>query len=220
MIATPDKQFMTPDAYLEWGSRQDIRHEYVNGEVYAMTGGTLSHNDIALNLYSSLRSHVRAKGYRMNAIDAKVRIAEQGPFFYPDLLISCDLRDRTAFKFVQFPCLIAEVLSPGTESYDRGEKFAQYRQLSSLQDYVLISSAKPSVEVFHLNERGKWELTPCGNGDVIQFASIDFACPYRRTRKMIGVSVVTLREVTAHLQPPAHSNSSRIKPVIVLMGVY
>ncbi len=168
---------MTPDAYLEWEAQQDIRHEYVNGEVYAMIGGTLSHNDIALNLYSSLRSHVRAKGCRMNAIDAKIRIAEPGPFFYPDLLISCDPTDKAALKFVQFPCLIAEVLSPSTESYDRGEKFAQYRHLSSLQDYVLISSVRPSIEVFHLNERCKWELTPYVDGDVIQFTSIDFECP-------------------------------------------
>jgi Uma2 family endonuclease len=177
MITTPDKRYMTPEIYLEWEAQQEVRHEYLNGEVYAMTGGTLPHNDIALNLYSSLRTHIRSRGCRMNVIDAKIRIAEHGPFFYPDLLISCDPQDKSALKFVQFPCLIAEVLSPSTESYDRGEKFAQYRRLESLQEYVLISSAKPSVEIFRLNERHKWELTPYSAGEMIQFSSIGFECP-------------------------------------------
>jgi Uma2 family endonuclease len=176
VIAIPNPKLMTPAEYLEWEAQQENRHEYLNGEVYAMTGGTLAHNDIALNLYSSLRAHIRARGCRMNAIDAKTQITEQGPFFYPDLLISCDPRDKAAVKFVQFPCLIAEVLSPGTESYDRGEKFAHYRRLESLQEYLLISSTKPSVEIFRLNERHKWELTPYEAGETMQLTSIDFEC--------------------------------------------
>ena len=148
MIATVEQQHLTPDEYLKWEAQQEGRYEYLNGEVYAMTGGTLAHNDVALNLFSTLRVHTRARGCRMNAIDAKTQIAEQGPFFYPDLLVSCDPRDKAAVKFVQFPCLIAEVLSSSTESHDRGEKFAQYRRLDSLQEYVLISSTKPSVEIF------------------------------------------------------------------------
>ncbi len=183
MIAISDKPYMTPEEYLEWEETQELRYEYVDGvvyakdEVYGMTGGTLAHNDIALNLYSALRSPIRTKGCRVNVADVKVQTAETGAFFYPDLLISCDPRDKTAIKFVRFPCLIAEVLSPSTESYDRGAKFAQYRRLESLREYLLISSEKISVDIFRLNERHKWELTPYAAGEIVQFTSIDFECP-------------------------------------------
>lgn len=182
MIAISDKPYMTPEEYLEWEEQQELRYEYVDGvvyakdEIYGMTGGTLAHNDIALNLYSALRSSMRTKGCRVNVADVKVQTAETGAFFYPDLLISCDPRDKSASKFVRFPCLIAEILSPSTESYDRGAKFAQYRRLESLREYVLISSEKISVDIFRLNDSQKWELTPYAAGEIVQFTSIDFEC--------------------------------------------
>jgi Uma2 family endonuclease len=107
----------------------------------------------------------------------QVQTVETGAFFYPDVLISCDPRDKTASKFVCFPCLIAEILSPSTEAYDRVAKFAQYRRLESLREYVLISSEKISVDIFRLNDSQKWELTPYAAGEIVQFTSIDFECP-------------------------------------------
>ncbi|KJH71500.1 Uma2 family endonuclease [Aliterella atlantica] len=183
MIAISDKPYMTPEEYLEWQETQELRYEYVDGvvyakdEVYGMTGGTLAHNDIALNLYSALRSPIRTKGCRVNVADVKVQTAETGAFFYPDVLISCDSRDKIATKFVRFPCLIAEILSPSTEAYDRVAKFAQYRRLESLREYVLISSEKVSVDIFRLNGSHKWELTPYSAGEIVQFTSINFECP-------------------------------------------
>lgn len=182
MIAISDKPYMTSEQYLEWEETQELRYEYLDGvvyakdEIYGMTGGTLAHNDIALNLYSALRSFIRTKGCRVNVADVKVQTAETGAFFYPDLLISCDPRDKTASKFVRFPCLIAEILSPSTEAYDRVAKFAQYRRLESLREYVLISSEKISVDIFRLNDSQKWELTPYNAGEIVQFTSIDFKC--------------------------------------------
>lgn len=178
MIATPDKQHMTPEAYLEWEARQEVRHEYLNGEVYAMTGGTLPHNTIAINLTTLLKHPVRSRGCRVFMADVKVQISGVGnPYFYPDVAVTCHPEDKQSTKYLKHPCLIVEVLSPGTEAYDRGEKFAQYRRLESLQEYVLINSEKLSVEIFRLNERHKWELTPYTSGDIIQFNSIEFACP-------------------------------------------
>lgn len=183
MIAIPDRSYMTPDEYLEWEEKQELRYEYVDGvvyakgEVYGMTGGTLAHNDIALNLYSALRSPIRTKGCRVNVADVKVQTAEAGAFFYPDLLVSCDPRDKTAIKFIRYPCLIVEILSPSTESYDRGAKFAQYRRLESLREYVLISSEKIEVEIFRRGDRNKWELTPYAAGETVQLTSVDFECP-------------------------------------------
>lgn len=178
MIATPDKQYMTPEEYLEWEAQQEVRHEYLNGEIYAMTGGTLPHNTIAINLTTLLKQPVRRRGCRIFMADVKVQILTVGnPYFYPDIVVTCHPEDKQSTKYLKHPCLIVEVLSPGTEAYDRGEKFAQYRCLESLQEYVLINSEKLSVEIFRLNERHKWELTPYAAGEIIQFSSIEFECP-------------------------------------------
>ena len=125
-----------------------------------MTGGTLPHNDIALNLYTALRPFLRRRGCRGNVAGVKVCIEDGGAFFYPDLLVSCHPQDLTALTFVQHPTVIVEVLSPATESYDRGAKFAQYRRLDSLWEYVLISSDRINVELFRLNDFRRWELIP------------------------------------------------------------
>ena len=176
MIAVPNYPRISPDEYFEWEARQEIRYEYINGEVFAMAGGTIDHSTIAANLIALLRPHVRGRNCRVLGSDAKVGIPKNGEFFHPDLLVTCDDRDRNAAKAVFYPTLIIEVLSPSTEAYNRGGKFARYRQLSSLCEYVLVSSEQFEVEAFRLNERHKWELTSYSKGDLVQFASIDFEC--------------------------------------------
>lgn len=184
MIASRHSNQMSPQEYLIWEEQQPFKHEYLDGEAYAMTGGTLPHNDIALNLYRALYPHLRGKGCRINVADAKVQVTEAGPYFYPDVVISCDERDRRALRAVQYPCLIVEVLSPSTEGVDRGAKFKNYRQLQSLQDYVLIDSERMSVECFHRIEHGKWELTSYPPDDQsltaqdtqVYFPGINFCC--------------------------------------------
>ena len=176
MIAIPNNLKISPDEYFEWEAKQEIRHEYINGEVFAMAEGTIDHSAIAANLIALLRPHVRGRNCRVLGSDAKVGISKSGEFFYPDLLVTCDDRDRHSAKAVFYPTLIIEVLSPSTEAYNRGGKFARYRQLNSLCEYVLVSSERFCVEAFRLNERGKWELTPYGEGDLVQLASIGFEC--------------------------------------------
>ena len=176
MIAVPNNPRISPDEYFEWEARQEIRYEYINGEVFAMAGGTIDHSTIAANLIALLRPHVRGRNCRVLGSDAKVGISKNGEFFYPDLLVTCDDRDRNAAKAVFYPTLIIEVLSPSTEAYNRGGKFARYRQLTSLCEYMLVSSERIEVEAFRLNERGKWELTAYGNSDLVQFSSIEFEC--------------------------------------------
>jgi Uma2 family endonuclease len=127
MIAIPEQpQKMTIEEYLEWEPLQDVRYEYVNGEVFAMTGGTIPHNDIALNLYRALYPHLRSRGCRANVSDVKVQVSPKSPYYYPDVIVSCDPQDLKAPNFIQSPKLIAEVLSPGTSAKDRGEKFTYY----------------------------------------------------------------------------------------------
>lgn len=185
MIADPKKQPMTPIEYLEWEAQQPFKYEYLHGIPYAMTGGTIPHNDIALNLYRILYPHLRTKGCRVNVADVKVQVSSNGPYFYPDIVVSCDDQDRRARQLIQAPCLIVEVLSPGTAGFDRGDKFRAYRRLSTLQEYVLIDSETRSVDCYRRNDRGKWELTaypPDEESDndsdpEVQFTSIDFRCP-------------------------------------------
>ncbi|PHJ56149.1 hypothetical protein VF14_28240 [Nostoc linckia z18] len=177
MIANSNRKYMSPQEYLEWEERQDIKYEYINGEVFAMTGGTIPHTSIALNLASALKSHLRGSPCRAFMADAKVAVTENGPFHYPDVVVSCDERDRQAIQFIQYPCLIVEVLSPSTEAYDRGKKFMQYRRIQTLQEYVLIDAEKMSLDCFRLNDRGIWELHPYEEGNEVHLTSVDFRFP-------------------------------------------
>ncbi len=173
MIAVPEFQPLTPQQYFEWEAQQELRYEYFDGNVFAMTGGSLSHGRIGLNVSSLLKSRVQGQGYLVFNSDGKVGISEAGPFTYPDTSVSCDERDRTATEFIQFPCLIVEVLSPSTEAYDRGDKFALYRQLESLQEYVLVGSETKTVEVFRRESNGIWSFIPYAGEDEVEFASVE-----------------------------------------------
>ena len=164
---------MTVEEYLIWEPQQDVRYEYVNGEVFAMTGGTIPHNDIALNLYSALRPHLRPRGCRVNVSDVKVQLTA-GPYYYPDLVVSCHSQDLNSRKFIQHPKLIVEVLSPRTEAKDRGEKLAYYRTIPSLAEYVLIDSEKIAVECYRRGEGRLWLYYSYTAGEVINLESIEF----------------------------------------------
>ncbi|MBD2240588.1 Uma2 family endonuclease [Aulosira sp. FACHB-113] len=174
MVASQQPQKMTIEEYLAWEPLQDLRYEYVNGEVFAMTGGTIPHNDIALNLYTALRPHLRARGCRVNVSDVKVQLTPTSAYYYPDVVVSCDPQDLNARKFIQNPKIIAEVLSPGTSSKDRGEKFTNYLQMPSLQEYLLIDSEKISVERYCRGEGRMWLYYPYTEGDIVTLSSIEF----------------------------------------------
>ncbi|WP_309736833.1 Uma2 family endonuclease [Chamaesiphon sp. OTE_75_metabat_556] len=181
MVASVDRLFMSPTEYLAWEEEQPFRNEYLNGEVYAMTGGTLPHNSIALNLASALKNRLRGTGCRVFINDIKVQVSTKGPYFYPDVVVGCNSEDFKSKKLISHPRLIIEVLSPGTESYDRGEKFKQYRQMPSLQEYIIIDPRQVSIECYRLNDRQKWELTPYSSEDltdptIVEFPCIEFEC--------------------------------------------
>jgi Uma2 family endonuclease len=125
MIASLQPQKMTPEEYLVWELSQEIRHEYCNGEVFSMAGGTKNHDELAFNLRAALIAHVRAHGCQMSGSDVKVLVSQGFSYRYPDLSISCDARDQANNTFYEFPILIAEVLSPVTESVDRIDKFKE-----------------------------------------------------------------------------------------------
>lgn len=176
MLAFSNSPKLTPEEYFEWEASQEIRHEYINGEVFAMTGGTINHSTIAINIGALLHPHVRGKGCRVLGSDARIGITPKGEFFYPDLSVTCDERDRNAVNAIFYPKLIIEVLSPSTEAYNRGGKFACYRKIASLEEYVLVSSENILVESFRLNDRHRWELQTFEESDTVYLSSIDFEC--------------------------------------------
>ncbi|WP_373525983.1 Uma2 family endonuclease [Nostoc sp.] len=175
MVAIPQQPLkMTIEEYFAWELQQELRYEYVNGEVFAMTGGTIPHNDIALNFYRALYPHLRARGCRVNVSDVKVQVTPQSPYYYPDVIVSCDPQDLNARKFIQNPTIIAEVLSPSTSGKDRGEKFTNYLKIPSLQEYLLIDSQTISVERYCRGEGRMWLYYPYTEGDIITLPSIEF----------------------------------------------
>ncbi len=177
MIAQPENyQRMTAEEYLEWEVKQEFRHEYVDGKILAMTGGSLPHNDIAINFCIALKSHVRQRGCRVNMSDAKVKDAKNNRYFYPDLVISCNADDLKARDFIQHPSVIIEVLSPSTRGYDRDEKFKYYRQIDSLQEYVLVDSESNSVEIYQRGEGRMWLYSAYTEGEDFTLSSIEFNC--------------------------------------------
>ena len=137
------------EEYLQGEPLSELRHEYVDGEVFAMAGGLLNHNTIALNAASELRTHLRGKPCRAFMADALVRVLafQQDVFYYPDVMVGCDDRDTNA-QFLRFPKLIIEVLSKSTERVDRNEKFLRYITIPTLEEYVLAVQKCQAVTIF------------------------------------------------------------------------
>jgi Uma2 family endonuclease len=177
MVAIPNSQYMTPQEYFDWEEQQPLKYEYINGEVFAMTGGTVNHGTIGANCHYQLKTHLRGGSCRPFIFDVKLGVSDNGPYHYPDVMVSCDERDKRATKIIYHPCLIVEVLSPSTEGIDRGKKFQNYRQISTLKEYFLISAEQMMVECFRLNDKGLWELHIYNQGDEINLTSIDFKFP-------------------------------------------
>jgi Uma2 family endonuclease len=171
MIAVPHNYFSADD-YLQWEEQQEEKHEYVDGKMYAMAGASEDHIDITTNLTVILSNHLRGKDCKLFPSDMRLNIASKKIYYYPDLLVTCDERDRFNKKQKNYPCLIIEVLSESTESKDRGVKFANYQTIQSLQEYVLISQWEQRIEVFRRNAKF-WVLQTYTAGELIELQSIN-----------------------------------------------
>jgi Uma2 family endonuclease len=158
MIASPEPFHLAPAAYLQIEENSSVKHEYIDGQAYAMAGASDAHVTIAGNLFALLRNHLRGSDCRVYISDMKARLESLNRFYYPDVMVTCDNRDRETPLYKSFPCLIVEVLSDSTEAFDRGDKFADYQSLETLQEYVLINTKRQRVECFRRKERGLWEL--------------------------------------------------------------
>jgi Uma2 family endonuclease len=174
MIAYPDHFYLAPEEYLQAEEQNLLKHEYIDGQVYAMAGASDSHVTIALNVASLLKSHLRGSRCRVFMSDMKARIESLNTYYYPDVMVTCDDRDRELTTYKRYPCLIVEVLSQSTEGFDRGDKFADYQQLDTLQEYVLISAHRQRVDCFRRNSEGLWVLHSYLTHSEVMLTSIDF----------------------------------------------
>jgi Uma2 family endonuclease len=141
------KRPMTAAEFLAWDETQTLKHEFVRGEVFAMTGGVDRNNTVALNVAIALRLHLRGSRCRVYASDVRLRVEAADCYFYPDVMVTCsdaDLGDRV---LKSEPVLVVEVLSPSTAAFDRGDKFADYRALPSLREYLLIDVDRQRCEL-------------------------------------------------------------------------
>lgn len=163
--------------YLDWENLQTTKHEYVQGETFAMAGAGEAHVTISLNVAAALKQHLRGTPCRTYIADMKVQAKAVDAFFYPDVFVTCSAADAARNDAKEDPTLVVEVLSPSTAAYDRGLKFEYYRRLPSLQEYVLIDTERASVDVFRRNESGLWVLHPFAAPASVELASVELSLP-------------------------------------------
>lgn len=172
MIALPQNYFSAND-YLQWEEQQEEKHEYVDGQVYAMAGATENHVSLTGNFAAIILSHLRGTQCKVLSSDMKAYIAAKSIYYYPDILVTCDERDRQTKKHKSYPCLIIEVLSNSTEAKDRGVKFANYQTIETLQEYVLVNQQEQRIEVFRRTDRKFWLLQTYTTGESVELQSIN-----------------------------------------------
>lgn len=164
----------TPDQYLVLERAADYKSEYINGQIYAMAGASRAHNLIAFNVGGEIRSQLKGRSCEGYGSDMRVKVAPTGLYTYPDISVACgEIQFDDAQKDTLLnPTVLIEVLSPSTEAYDRGEKFAHYRRLPSLLEYLLIAQDRHRVEQF-VRQGEQWLLTEFNDlQSIVQVASI------------------------------------------------
>jgi Uma2 family endonuclease len=158
MVVLSEPHYLTPEEYLVWETQNASKHEYRQGEAYAMAGTTDRHNILIGNLYSLIRAHLRGSACRVYFAEVKARLETRNCFYYPDLMVTGDPRDPETPLYKRFPKLIVEVLSESTEAFDRGDKFNDYQTLETLTEYVLINTQRQRIEIFRRNGDKFWFL--------------------------------------------------------------
>jgi Uma2 family endonuclease len=181
-MSEPSKvPYMTVEEYLKHEDFAMVRHEYVRGQIFAMTDATEAHNVICGNLFTRVHAHVRGSGCRAFMNDMKVRVEVSDSFYYPDMMVTCEpFEAKSVYK--ASPVLIIEALSPSTRQIDRREKLVAYQQLSSLQEYVIVHQSKPLVELYRKQEDGKWTVSMLRTFDKLYLQSLPnkpFSVPVR-----------------------------------------
>lgn len=172
-LAKPKTKINVND-YLKDENSSEIRHEYIYGEIFAMSGASASHNIISGNIFGNLWTHLKSSSCQAFSENMKLKADEQ-TFYYPDVMVACDKTPKSAY-YREEPILLVEILSPSTERTDRHEKLAVYKKITTLREYLIVSQDKIYVEVYRRTGDDNWESEIYDEIDsVIQLISIDFA---------------------------------------------
>ncbi len=177
MIVETQRNYYTPEEYLELEKNAEYKHEYRNGEIIPMTGGTTNHNKIAVNFSFYFKLAKRGENYEIFIGDVRLWVEDYQLYTYPDVMVIAGeiIYHGTGTTTVTNPLLIVEVLSKSTKDYDRGDKFKYYRSIPSLREYIMVDQYGFHIEQFAKNSEGKWVLTEYDSEAVeLQLESIDF----------------------------------------------
>lgn len=175
-MSRPAEQFVTAADYLALERQAETKSEYLNGHIYAMSGASREHNTIVFNLARRVGNQLDRKPCRGYVNDMRVKVSPTGLYTYPDVVVACGeprFEDQHVDTLLD-PTVIVEVLSDSTEAYDRGDKFAHYRALESLTDYLLVAQDKPRIERYSRQPDGRWIYSVADGLDSrIEIAAID-----------------------------------------------
>jgi Uma2 family endonuclease len=191
MVEWSDKQDpmrMTESEYLAFERQSEDKHEYIDGEVIAMVGASRAHNLISVNLLRIISTHLRGKDCELYPSDMRVKIAKK-KYTYPDVTIVCGAAQFADDEFDNLlnPTVIIEVLSKSTEAYDRGKKFRSYRQLDSLQEYILVAQDSPRIERYFIQQDGIWSFIEVeGIESSIELTSIACKLPFAEVYERVS----------------------------------
>ena len=181
MSTLPAQTYLTPEEYLTWERKQPFKNEYHNGQIVAMSGASRAHNLVTMNAANQLYNQLVDQECEVYANEMRVRTNPTVSYFYPDVVVACGeprFEDDT-FDTLLNPIVVIEVLSPSTAAYDRGEKFEYYKQLASLQEYILISQDSVRVEHYYRQET-QWNRNTLQRlEDVLLLPSIECEVPLR-----------------------------------------
>lgn len=176
MDALERQAWIDTETYLAGERQAHIKHEYVDGQVYAMAGTSFRHNEILLNLVERLRPALRQRGCRLFGADIQVHIEAANCYYYPDLVVTCDPTDTGPY-ICRSPLLIGEILSDPTARIDHHEKRARYQLISSLQELLLIAQEPPLVEIFRRGPDGTWQDAVAVDNGILPLRSVGLDLP-------------------------------------------
>jgi Uma2 family endonuclease len=169
-------QRISVEDYLEGEKISEIQHEYIDGEVYAMSGASKRHNLISINLHNRIARRLRGSSCAVFLLQVKVYVEAHNAFYYPDVVVTCDAQDNDEYV-IHSPRLIVEVLSPSTEAIDRREKLYAYQKIETLMEYVIIEQDRIGALHYWRDAEGRWLKEQLDAEDVLHLSSIELQFP-------------------------------------------
>ena len=196
---------MTPDEYLEWEATQEDRYEYIDGEIRAMSGATLDHNRIVMNIAGETRQCLQESPCEGFTTSQKVQTKAGLSVFYPDVLIVCEDLQEGRGNAILNPIAIFEVLSPSTGRYDRCVKFERYRTIENLQEYFLVHQNKAMIEAYRRSTDGTWDVSVymvyVGLGAIFTVDSVGIKLPLKEIYRRVSLDALELPDGEASEGP-------------------